>query len=112
MKQIEVLDYRLALRKYIIKKYLGNFASVQQESILYELCLRFLIESLEQRQVGECLEGRLMYEYIVLRQAVLDLRLYRNVNCDYFCDFRHQNSPLFWTVCFFLRMLLKYNKLE
>ena len=49
MKQIEVLVYKLALRKYIIKKYLGNFASFQQESILYELCLRFLIESLEQR---------------------------------------------------------------
>jgi len=49
MKQIEILDYKLALRKYIIKKYLGNFACVQQESILYELCLRFLIESLQQR---------------------------------------------------------------
>jgi hypothetical protein len=112
MKQIEVLDYRLALRKYITKKYLGNFASVQQESILYELCLKFLIVNPEQRQSGKCLEGEMMYEYTNLRQAVLDLQYVEMLTANIFYDFRHQNSTLFWTVCFFLRMLLKYNKLE
>ena len=73
---------------------MGKFAFVQQESILYELSMRFLVESLEQRQTGECLEGELMYEYIVLRQAVLDLQVYRYVNCEYFLF----SSPEFPTV--------------
>jgi hypothetical protein len=64
-----------------LKQYLENFASLQQESMRYELCLRFLVESLEQRQVGECLEGEVMYEYIVLRRAGLDLRVYQLVYC-------------------------------